>query len=231
MDFSNFKINYKKSGEAKATSNYESWTACALTVSVWSSMIYDYSSLPITVYEEALAQPFVSVSNSTWVSSFSILSNSVSYHCRMEAIVDTKNYMTKWKMYVTKIAEDGSSYTDFVWLSGTSSSDGSSVVWRLNKGPERNGGAYLDILWVKNSNHKYTLVDETDADKGNYIENSKINNSGMDAQYIIHNVNYVSDLIIQWNAKNRNGRVKSQHWYNNLNWQCWGENYLNMNCN
>jgi len=230
MDFSNFKVNYKKSTAQEAASTVENWTACALTVSLWNTMINENSSLPIAAYKEAFNYPDVYVSNTTRVRSYPILSNGVSYHCKLESTIDSKSYSTKWKMYVSKFAEDGSSYTDFVWFTGTSSSDGSSAVWRLNRDPEVNGRPYLDISWVKNSSHKYTLVDKTDAGEGNFIEYRKINDAGMDAQFIIQTVNHSSDLMIQWDTKNRNGRVRSQHWYNNLNWQCWGENYLNLNC-
>jgi len=134
-------------------------------------------------------------------------------------------------MYLTKVDGLGENFTDFVWFTGTSSNDATTATWHLNKGPAFSDRKYFDITWVKNTSLRYTLADETDAAVGNYLEYDKINEAGLDAQFLIQTVNHTADIAIQWNIAGKNGRVKCQNWYSDANWHCWDVNLKNTICN
>ncbi len=228
MDFSNFQLRAKKSAAADTTKLDYNWTASALAVGVWNEIIYLDLAVPVAAFRESFSHPGVLKSNNNWNRAFSVANEGVTYNCRLEGIVN--NTTTNWKMYISKVGGLGTNYTDFVWFTGTSANDGSSGTWYLNRSPALNGRQYLNISWVKNTSLKYTLVDPLETGAGNYIEFKSINEAGLDAQFLINTSNHAYDAAIQWSKANRNGRVKCENWYNNLNWHCWGVNYVNAIC-
>jgi hypothetical protein len=223
MNFSNFS-SAKKSISINDTVGYGNWGASALTVGFWSLAVYINSAIPVAAFKEAFNHQPVSLGDTTWRWAYSI----DNYGFKLDAKMNSSS--TNWTMYVTKTSGLGMNFTDFIWFTGTSSNNGTSATWRLNRGPEFNGRPYLDVTWTKNVSLRYTLVDTTEAGVGNYLEYDKINEAGLDAQFLIRTVDHLNDVDIQWNLANNNGRVKCQKWYNNLDWHCWDNNHKNTTC-
>lgn len=231
MDYSNFRLSAKKSVATSEKSSIDNWITSALALGTWNMRIDENLAVPVGAFREAFNHPDVLVGNTTWAKTYSLVINGIAYNCKLEGNLDKNNYSTQWKMFVTKIADDGSSYSDFLFFSGITSADGNSAVWHLNRGPEFNGNAYLNIEWVRNISLKYTLVDTAEINDGSVLEYRKINDPGLNNQFILRDANRSSDITIQWNSTNRNGKVQSKQWYNNADWHCWSENYLNTLCN
>ena len=229
MDFSNFQALSNKSLTADDTTLYNNWTASAVTVGIWSSIVYLNSAIPVAAFREAFNHTGVFSENSTWKRTFSIIYLGGIYTCNLEGTAGSNT--TEWKMYLSKAGGIGADYSNFLWFTGTSSGDATSATWHLNRGPAENGRPYFDIAWVKDMSLRYTLVDAMDAGAGNWLEYDKTGEAGLDSQFLIQTVNQVNNITIQWKSASKNGRVKCQNWYGDLNWHCWGVNYKNSICN
>ena len=59
MDFSNFQALANKSLTADDTTLYNNWTASAVTVGIWSSIVYLNSAIPVAAFREAFNHPGV----------------------------------------------------------------------------------------------------------------------------------------------------------------------------
>jgi hypothetical protein len=228
MDFSNFQAPSVKSLQVDDITKYNNWTSSAITVGIWSGIVYLNSAVPVAAFKEAFNHPVVFIGNATWRSTYSITYSGVTYTAKLEGTINSNT--TDWKMYVSKAGGSGADFSDFLWFTGTSSNDGTTAAWHLNKGPESNGTPYLDIDWVKDTSLRYTLADVLDPGVGNFLEYDKINEAGLDAQFLINTVNHTNDVTIQWNIAGKNGRVKCQSWYGDLEWHCWGVLYRNVIC-
>ncbi len=229
MDFSNFQSSTKKSLATDDTSAYNNWTSSAVTVGIWNVVAYLNSAVPVAAFKESFNHPSVLVENSIWRRSFSISSLGATYTCKLDG--EANGNSSDWKMYLSKTNGLGANFTDFLWFTGTSSNNGSTATWHINRGPEFSGRKYFDANWVKNTSLRYTIVDTYEVGVGNYLEYKKINEAGLDAQFLIQTVDHSYDIDIQWNTTDKNGRVKCTNWYNDLNWHCWGINYKNSICN
>lgn len=227
-DFSNFQTTSTRSALADDTTKYNNWTSSAVTVGFWNVIVFLNSAIPVAAFTEAFNHQGIFVENATWRWTYSITIGGITYSCKLEGTVNKST--TDWKMYLSKTGGFGSNYSDFLWFTGTSSNDATNATWHLNRGPDLNGRKYLDIDWVKDISLKYTLVDVMEVGVGNYLEYDKINEAGLDAQFIIQTVNPANNLTIQWKTVGKNGRVKCQNWYGDLNWHCWGVNYKNSIC-
>ena len=228
MDFSNFQASSKKSALADDTTKYSNWATSAVTVGFWNIIVFLNSAVPVAAFREASNHNGVFVENATWRWTYTMTFAGGTYTCKLEGTVNSST--TDWKMYLSKAGGVGSDYSDFLWFTGTSSNDATNATWHLNRGPDLNGRKYLDIEWVKESSLKYTLVDEMEAGVGSWLEYSKIDDAGLNAQFIIQTVSPVNNVTIQWKTEGKNGRVKCQNLYGDLNWHCWGANYKNTIC-
>ncbi len=230
MDFSNFQSTANasavKSSLTDDPTQYNNWINSAFTVGAWNIAIYLNSVIPVTAFKEAFNHPAVFiVDNSNWVRTYSITNVGITYTCSLVATVNGNSI--DWKMLLTKSGGLGPDFSNFVWFTGISSRDGLTATWHLNKGPEYKGIPYLDVTWVKNTSLRYTLVDATDVNVGNYLEYDKINDAGLDAQFLIQTLKHDNDITIQWQTTLKNGRVKCQNWYSDLNWHYWDNNHKN----
>ncbi|NDP20866.1 MAG: hypothetical protein GZ091_07275 [Paludibacter sp.] len=230
MDFSNFQstttFSAVKSVGSDDTTQYNNWISSAVTIGAWNTAIYLNTVLPITAFKEAFKHPAVFMADSSmWVRTYTVSNLGISYTCKLEGTVNGNS--TFWKMYLSKSGGLGVNFSNYVWFTGISSRDGLTATWFLNKGPESKGSPYLNITWVKNMSLRYTLVDTMDANVGNYLEYDIINEAGLDAQFLIQTVKHDNDITIQWHTTNKNGRVKCQNWYTDLNWHYWDRNHKN----
>lgn len=229
MDFSNFQGVTKKNIMVEDTSLFTNWTASAVTVNIWSAIVYLNSAIPVAAFGEAFNHPAVFVGNATWERSYTVACGGLSYTCKLDGTVTSNT--VEWKMYITRAGGIGPDFTDFLWVTGSSANDASSATWHVNRGPETDGRQYFDVSWAREKSLRYTLVDTLANGTGNYLEYDIIDEAGLDSQFLIQTVDHSYDISIQWSNANKNGRVKCHNWYGDLNWHCWGTNYKNVICN
>ncbi len=231
IDFTNF-TSAKKSLEVvsytKGTEN-SNWQFAATVAGIWKQIINLTLVVPVTAYKSAVNQTPVLVSGKTWQWSYNVTIASVAYKARLTGEIRTND--VQWKMYVTRTGTGG--FDEFLWVEGTSKSNGSAGQWTLNQDPQA-PVSFLQIDWAKTSsvvgNIKYTYL-KNDAFKTSYIEYG-LTSSALNAFYTIHYYNGVkfSDVNIEWNTTTKNGRVKSVDYLGDTSWYCWDSNRVNTVC-
>jgi len=238
IDFSNFEPGKKTEypsffNKGTQTSNWEYSAATAL---IWRALIYTTLAVPVKSFQIAVNKTPVFVSDNTWEwkydASVSLDQISVTYKVRLTGQIRTNDVL--WKMYVTK--EGANSFTDFLWVEGTSNTDGSSGQWNLYQSAQ-NRDKILQIDWTKTGNTvgkiRYTYIKSGDPFKDSYIEYG-LTSGTLNAYYAINYYDparlQFNELRVEWSTSGNNGRVRSQNHFGNADWYCWDSNYINITC-
>jgi hypothetical protein len=232
IDFSNFSSTGKSlevlPGQ-KGTSN-SNWEFAATVAGFWKMILTTTLALPVAAFEVAINQSPVFVSGKTWQWSYTVTYQAVTYKARLTGLIGASDI--QWKMYVSK---DGTgAFSEFLWIEGTSKTDGTGGTWTINKDPQ-SGVAFLQIEWAKTtnviSNIKYTYLEPGSPYKDSYIQYGLTSNT-LNAFYTIRYFNGTkfSDVLVEWNTTTKNGHVKSVDYMPDNNWYCWDSNRVNIVC-
>jgi hypothetical protein len=232
IDFSNF-TSLKKSAvtdpRIKGTES-STWQFAASIAVIWNSLITSNISIPLAAYDSAAKYNAGYVSQNNWQWSYDFTFDGVVYKSVIDGEVSTSSIT--WKMYITKNSTGG--FTDFLWMEGSSSADGSEGQWIFYQSP-LSPVKIFQTDWTKSGDQvtgvKYTYV-INDTKKDSYIIYNIITNSDLNASYNIHfSDGTYSDSDIEWNTVTRNGRLKCLDYLQDENWYCWDNNKINQICN
>jgi len=230
IDFSNFTSLKKSSDVTLAGKGTETstWEFAATVAGYWNSLIVSNIEIPLAAYESAVNYKPAYVSENLWQWSYDFVADAVTYKVKLKGQISTST--VKWKMYITKDVSGG--YTDFLWMEGTSKTDGSGGQWMFNQSPQ-SASAIFQTDWTKSgdlvTSVKYTYV-KNDAIKDSFITYT-ITTGNLDAAYNIHfSDDLYSDADIEWNTTTRNGRLKCVDYLMDDNWWCWDSNKINVLC-
>ena len=222
-DFSDFDDS-KNLAEMTAVN----WGHSAFNVAVWNVIITIGLVVPVASYVEALRNhEAVYQSDNTWLWEYSFDVGSSSFTAKLYGTIKT-GYID-WSMYISQAGV----YEDFLWYSGTSMLDGSSVDWILYDNPTGQN-ELLSIEWFKSSettgNITYTNIVPGGNENGGYIKYGNDSETDLNAYYLIYNKGLDNLTQIEWSQTNQNGRVKDEHRFGDTNWHCWDTNYQDIDC-
>jgi hypothetical protein len=231
IDFSNFTSLKKSAGESAvpkgtANSNFE---FAASTVSMWNLIIETTLAVPIACYKVACEKTPVWLSENTWEFGTSVIVGTITYKTRLVGQISGSKVI--WQYYVAR--EGSGSFPEFIWVDGESASDGNSGQW-IFKQSYSTQEDLLQVDWTKSGSDiatvKYTYL-KNDPLKTSNIEYSHISGN-LDSKYDIYYFNGVkfSDVLTEWNATTKNGRVQSLDYLGDNNWYCWDSNKINVTC-
>jgi hypothetical protein len=230
IDFSNF-TSLKKSGEMSGVKGTESstWEFAAGLAGVWNSLISSNINVPLAAFEAAVNFKAVYQSENLWQWSYDFNEGSESYKAKLQGKISTNS--VTWKMYITY--EGISSYKDFLWIEGTSKTDGSGGQWTFKQSPNSDVQLFKDD-WTKSGDEvksvKYTYM-KNDTNKDSYINYLLLTSGSFDSSYKIHFSNGLfSDSDIEWNITTKDGRLKCVDYLQDENWYCWDTNKINKIC-
>ncbi len=234
IDFSNFQTGKKSDiafsvPKGTQTSNWEFAAGVAL---IWDAIISTTLAVPVASFKLVVNQTPTYVEDKTWQWTRDATVLGATFHARLTGQITSSNVL--WKMYISKDGTGG--YTDFLWFQGTSSLDGKSGQWTLNKS-NAEPVSILQIDWTKEGTAvgtvKYTYIETGNNFKDSYIEYGLTSNT-LNAYYTIHyySVTYLQfyDLNVEWSTTLHNGRVQCPGFFGNEDWYCWDSNYLNVTC-
>jgi hypothetical protein len=231
IDFSNF-TSLKKSVEVQsgtkgtANSNFEFASTAA---GMWNLINETTLVVPIACYNATYVKTPVWISENTWEFGSSVIVGNITYKARLVGQISGKKVI--WKLYVAR--EGSGSFPEFIWVDGESASDGSSGQWIFNQSYSTQE-SLLQVDWTKSGSDiesvKYTYL-KNDALKTSYIEYTHISGN-LDSKYTIYYFNGVkfSNVLTEWNATTKNGRVQSLEYLGDSNWYCWDSNKINITC-
>ncbi|HVN58422.1 MAG TPA: hypothetical protein VMT63_09010 [Bacteroidales bacterium] len=230
IDFSNFTAK-KSALVARAVEN-TNWTVAATVAGVWNSILLLNLAIPVATFGKAVSYSPSYLDNKTWQWKYSIQSVGVTYNARLTGQIRATDVL--WNMYVSK--EGADAYSEFLWFTGTTASDGSSGQWTINES-QANQVPMLQIDWTQNSGSvttiKYTWVMTGQTFTGSYIEYGLTSNT-LNAYYTIHA--YVAtkekfvDVSIEWSTTTHNGRIKAVDFFQDELWHCWDGNGNDIDC-
>jgi hypothetical protein len=134
-------------------------------------------------------------------------------------------------MYITYAGTP--SYTQFLWLEGTSKTDGSGGQWTFKQSPQADVQLFRTD-WTKSGDEVtsviYTYL-KNDTSKDSFINYNSLTTGSFDVAYNIHFSNGIySDSDIEWNLTTRDGRLKCIDYLQDENWYCWDNNKINKVC-
>ena len=231
IDFGNF-TSLKKSlttyPAGKGTEN-STWEFAASVAGVWNTLLSSNIEVPLAAYEAAINYKAVYLSENLWQWSYDFNQGSNTYKAKLKGKISTNS--VTWKMYITY--EGTSGYKEFLWIEGTSKTDGSGGQW-IFKQSFQSAVPLFQTDWTKSGDEvtsvKYTYVKD-DTNKDSYI-NYLLNSSGtFDSGYNIHFSNDLySDADIEWNVTTMDGRLKCVDYLQDENWYCWDTNKINKVC-
>ncbi|MBN2275404.1 MAG: hypothetical protein JXR41_05945 [Bacteroidales bacterium] len=217
IDFSDFQDN------SKSTQTYTNWTAAAVTVGVWNTVLTVTLAVPVAAYIEALKHEPVRVDNDSWKWSYTVTVNAIQYTADLFADVSGSN--VAWEMY---ISQQGG-FSNFLWFKGNSNILRTKGDWTLYQGPLTNA-EFLSIDWnhdwEKNTaDIKYTNILSGTDGMGDYIHYGITEDLVYDAFYDIYDNSADNLLKINYNTETREGSI----YYNDL-WHCWDNNLVDIDC-
>jgi hypothetical protein len=231
IDFTNF-TSLKKSAEVtpggKGTES-STWEFAAGVAGVWNTLISSNIAVPIAGFKAALNYKAAYVSQHLWQWSYDFNSGSNAYKAKLQGNISTN--IVNWKMYITLEGTGG--YNEFLWIEGTSKTDGSGGQWIFKQSAQSDIQMFQDD-WTKSGDEvtsvKYTYV-KNDSNKDSFINYSLLSAGNFDASYNIHFSNGLySDSDIEWNIITRDGRLKCLDYLQDENWYCWDTNKINKVC-
>ncbi|HEX2920447.1 MAG TPA: hypothetical protein VHO50_04695 [Bacteroidales bacterium] len=228
IDFSNFMIASKSDvSKSSKGENNASWEFAAKTSKLWIDII-NVLYVPVSGFQGTIDQNPGFVTEKTWEWKYS----TTEYDTRLKGYIGATE--VEWELYISK-KTGTNTFSDFLWIEGTSAFDGKSGQWTINES-NSSASALITIDWedlegsiekvtytyVKNDVHKDDKIEYGHVTSGSY--NAYIKNQYYDAN---DEKDYTVD--IEWNTTEKNGRVKSAQWIG-PEWYCWNSNKINVTC-
>jgi hypothetical protein len=219
MDFSNFE----QDGGGRTTSAVN-WASAAVIVGVWNVAIGVTLAVPVAAFAASINQtPAYDTERKVWVWSFDYDFVGRTYTAELTGKLIEDG--VEWKMYISQ--EDG--FQDFLWYTGQMDTGGTYGYWLLNRSPER-AVEFLRIDWEKEGEGigsiKYTDITEGSEGNGSYIEYGKNANTDFNTFYNLYGAKEDESISIEWNDTTGAGRIQ----INDGDFQCWDENFQDVDC-
>jgi len=219
------------SGESLAAMTKLNWGQSAVRIGVWNLLIGVGLAVPVASFIEAFNHDPVQLEDGSWQWSYSVTIDGAQpqeYTCRL--VGNTVDNEVHWSMYLSQTGV----FDDYLWYTGTNNLPSTEGTWTVNRGPDY-GVPFLQIDWHRNvesqtGDLKYTNVIPDDAENGGYIFYGSNTDAAYDRFYNIYNKGQENLTRIEWNFANKNGRVKDEHFYLNIDWHCWDSNLDDVDC-
>ena len=231
IDFSNFTSQKKSAYMTPAGKGTESstWEFAASIAGEWSTLISTNLEVPLAAFEAAINYKPEYVSENLWQWSYGFSQGPNAYKAKLQGQIST-NTVT-WEMYITYEGTGG--FKEFLWIEGTSKTDGSGGQWQFSESPQSTPKMFQDD-WTKSGDEvtsvKYTYV-KNDTFKDSFINYLVLSSGNFDSGYNIHFSDGLhSDSDIEWNITTFDGRLKCVDYLNDENWYCWDTNKINKVC-
>jgi hypothetical protein len=244
IDFSTFKVQTKlgnadlNSVNLGSVTTNQNWTFAAGNVVFWNVLLTINLVVPVTAFSAAISQEPTYLGKAKWEWTYNLTGLLSAYAAHLTGEIRENDI--KWEMYITNTGTD--SFTEFKWFEGTSDLDGKGGQWILYHSyqfPE----PLLQIDWMASGEDaaeiKYTYVRELNNNRevdpfyGSHLTYG-LQESYYNAYYYIHFWEAITqqfvDVDIEWNTTLYYGHVKALHRFQDLNWHCWDNHGMDIDC-
>jgi hypothetical protein len=227
MDFSFFADNAPQN--KSVVISYENFSYSVLNVLTWNSIAISVVALPAAAYAEAFNHEAIYLGENSWQWAYSVTVGEATFTVKLVSKrISNEEYTLK--MIVSKSGQNG--FENFTWFEGTVRYDGTNATWDLYESP-LNTNPVINIEWSMDWEKelytiKYTYLKTGSDLNGGYIEHGVTENTLFDAYYTI---SLPAGIIsIEWNRTTKAGHVKSPGHFEDSEWHCWDENFLDVTC-
>lgn len=210
---------------------FENWLYSISNITVFSTISTANISIPAFAYGIAFTKDPTYIGDKTWQWSYDFHLVMNYYTATLNAKTDRNGRKTNWEMYITREGAHG--FDDFLWFEGNSI-DSTSANWTVYA----NHSAPIKVIeteWESDSNGekselKYTYYNANDDNNNSTIAYIVNNEMELDKTYNIYLSSTDASVNIEWSSEFNNGRVQSEHYYNNTDWHCWNEILVDTSC-
>lgn len=228
MDFSDFLSadDTTNSKGTKSVQTYKNWGHSFVSVAVWNVVITVGLAVPVASFREAFNHEAIyHPDEKNWTWSYNVQVDTITYEAELTGYVEEDSVV--WKMRID----------DFLWYDGRSHVNISGGYWILYESKNQ-PTQLLRIDWNRNiddgtADITYTNVAPEGSgfhdNNGGYIFYG-IKISEWDRFYDIYNKRADNLTEIEWNASNKNGRVRDFKKFGDMNWHCWDTTLQDSNC-
>ena len=223
VDFS--FLSAKKSGWI----NLSNWQYSSISLAVWNNILNNNCALPIISFEKTIEQKASYLNSGEWEWSNKFNADTISI--RSKLIGKLVNDSVEWKLFIST-SKLNVSTPEYLWIEGKSAYDQSGGWWLIHEKPS-SPNPYIKITWSNVNGvsvNRFVIVKSDDPDFGQYLEYGTKNNPVYNSYYTIkiHNDNFI---YIELNKQSKEGRIKSEFIFNNMDWHCWDSSLADFNCN
>jgi hypothetical protein len=207
------------------------WFYSVSNIVLWNTVVTLNMVIPVKAFAEAFNQDPEFQGNGIWLWAYSYNESNKTYNVELTGqFVNTTE--VQWDMYISQ--KNG--FSKIHWFTGTIATDGSKGKWTLNFQPDT-PAPYLSIDYQDNAagapgHIRFTNINETSADRGDYIEYREYDDNSVefDRGYDVYRAQDDNLLQIEWNHADDAGRVKDPKQFNNSNWHCWDTDFVDVDC-
>ena len=225
VDFQSFVDGKGKTAVTQSSTNLNFFIA-STNVAIWQTVIAVGMVIPSAVFLHSFKHNPEYLGQNTWSWDYSFPVSGVTHSAKLTGeVIGTE---VEWKMYVSK----NGAFTDYLWYTGRSKTDGTSGYWVLNDNPTKKGELFR-IEWTNDQKGEQSIRFENltaGAENGSFIQYKKTNDSNYDSFFDYYLKSQKTSMEIEWNSSSRDGRVKSQKAFKNLDWQCWNKALVDIDC-
>lgn len=200
-------------------------------VNTWQSLLQDSINIHSTILNETSYNDFKFQKDETWLMDYRFNIEEVKYVAKFFGIIepDTLFFNT-----FLSFNED-----TLLFLEGTFYNESKTGQWFLNNEGINEEGTltllkFMSVDWNLDSlNQKEIKFTNNQIGLNNL--NYLLYKDSIDSQYNSYVNIYESGTdnhsIIEWNNTTKTGRIKDPLHFNDENWHCWDENYIDTDCN
>lgn len=205
------------------------WGFSVLNVAFWNSAITLTFAIPVASFAESFNHsPTFDSDLPGWVWEYDHTFLGAVYNARLEAELTSE--AVEWNMFITNEGV----FEDFNWYSGTSSLDGLSGQWVLNREPE-NPQPFIQVDWNRSlsgdvADIRYLNITPNNDNNGSFIFFQRNDDGDFDRLYDIFSSLNDNTTEIEWNSSDKSGRVKDELHFEDSDYHCWDESLDDIDC-
>ncbi|MBK8503473.1 MAG: hypothetical protein IPL46_15415 [Saprospiraceae bacterium] len=214
---------------SRGVETHWNWFYSVSNVVAWNTILTVGFAVPVASFAEAFNHQAVYQGNSIWLWSYNFVLNNQVFKAELTGEILNAQEI-QWDMYI--VPTNG--FSKIHWFTGTMSDDGHQGIWKLFYEPDQRD-RFITIEYAgPNATTaafiRYTNTAPNEADNGSYIEYRENTNSPFDRGYNVYRADDDSLLEIEWNEGNHSGRVKCPSHFNDNEWRCWSERFVDIKC-
>jgi len=212
----------------RSVGTYRNWFYAATNLVIWHTAVTVNMALPLASFAEAFNHDPVYAGNGIWKWSYDVNDNGNVFLCVLSGQFISDEEI-QFDMHVSKAG----GFNSVHWYQGNITDNGDTGIWVFNDQPN-NPRKVLQLEYGTNDTGvgmiRFTNINNQSTDLGDYIEYREAPGATYDRAYDVFKTKNDNLLEIQWKESFDYGRVKSPIFYNDSDWHCWDEEYMDTDC-